>query len=241
MGTKAGLTDARYDLQRVWIRLPANGQLASRTALKLGWARCIQMVLPTGGPANAPLMPVIPSTLPSSPSAQCTLASALAVEESSLDLLRSIRFPDSSSLSPAQTLHALYILDRSSLISTHLAEVLYASKNPPSRSTKWLSLAAQSSEPVALALVGLPTSHPKAPGPKVLHPPSPIHHYFPRIPTCQSLLWDARCSAADIWNLLGTLHENKGDANLLQTALHCYERALGWARRVKTGERNLES
>jgi hypothetical protein len=36
MGTKSGLTDARYDFQRVWTRLPANGQLASRIALKLG-------------------------------------------------------------------------------------------------------------------------------------------------------------------------------------------------------------
>jgi hypothetical protein len=145
---------------------------------------------PLAGPQTLPLMPVIPSTLPSSPSTQCTLASALvslsayyatsgqlheaqAVEESSLDLLRSIRFPDSSFPSPAQTLHALYIFHRSSLISTHLAEVLYASKNPPSRSTKWLSLAAQSSERVALALAGLPTSHPKAPGSKVPHPLSP--------------------------------------------------------------------
>src|SRR6266851_6502226 len=36
MGTKAGLRDARYDLQRVWSRLPADGPLASRIALKLG-------------------------------------------------------------------------------------------------------------------------------------------------------------------------------------------------------------
>jgi hypothetical protein len=57
-----------------------------------------------------------------------------------------------------------------------------------------------------------------------------MHHYFPSIPSpYKSLLRDARCSAAELWNLLGTLHENKGDANLLQTALDCYERALGWA------------
>lgn len=288
MGTKAGLTDARYDLQRVWTRLPAKGQLASRIALKLGdlnfrlgdannalawWARCIQMVSSSGGSANASLIPVIPPTPPSSPSAQRTLASALvslsayyatsgqlhqaqAVEESSLDLLRSIRFPDSSSTSPAQTLHALYILHRSSLISTHLAEVSYASKNPPSQSMKWLSLAAQSSERVALALAGLPTSHPKAPGSKVPHPPSPDAPLLPEYSKsismkkpAKSLLRDARRSAAEVWNLLGMLHENKGDANSLQAALDCYERALGWAGvatngmggGVKTGEGILET
>jgi hypothetical protein len=62
MGTKTGLTDARYGLQHVWTRLPAKGQFASRIAPKLGdlnlrlgdvnnalawWARCIQMILPT--------------------------------------------------------------------------------------------------------------------------------------------------------------------------------------------------
>ncbi|KAN0137328.1 hypothetical protein V8E53_004773, partial [Lactarius tabidus] len=143
MGTKADLTDARYDLQRVLTRLPAMGSSS-----------------PTGGPANAPFMSVILSTPPSSPSAQRTLASALilhesqAVEETSLDLLRSIRFHDSSSPSPAQTPHTLYILHHSSIISIHLAE--------------WLSLVAHSLSP----LNELPF-HPKAPGSKVPHPPSP--------------------------------------------------------------------
>ena len=289
MATKAGLTDARYDLQRVWTRLPAKGHLASRVALKLGdlnfrlgdaknalawWARCIQMVSPSGESSTVPLIPVIPPTPPSSPSAQRTLASALvslsayyatsgqlhqaqAIEEFALDLLRSIRFPDSPSPpSPPQTLHALYILHRSSLISTHLAEVLYASKNPPSQSMKWLSLAAQSSERVALALAGLPTSHPKAPGSKVPHPPSPDAPLLPEYSKsismkkpAKSLLRDSRRSAAEVWNLLGMLHENKGDANSLQTALDCYERALGWAGvaangmggGVKTGEGILET
>ena len=288
MGTKAGLTDARYDLHRVWTRLPPKGHLASRIALKLGdlnsrlgdannalawWARCIQIVSPSGEPSTTPLTPVIPITPPSSPSAQRTLASALvslsayyatsgqlrqaqAVEESALDLLRSIRSPDASSpSSPPQTLHALYILHRSSLISTHLAEVLYASKNPPSQSMKWLSLAAQSSERVALALAGLPTSHPNAPGSKVPHPPSPDAPLLPEYSKsismkkpAKNLLRDARRSAAEVWNLLGMLHENKEDANL-QTALDCYERALGWAGvathgmggGVKTGEGILET
>ncbi|KAH9079401.1 hypothetical protein EDB83DRAFT_1269497 [Lactarius deliciosus] len=289
MGTKAGLTDARYDLQRVWTRLHTKGPLASRVALKLGdlnfrlgdannalawWARCIQIVSPSAESSTAPLIPVIPSTPPSSPSAQRTLASALvslsvyyatsgqlreaqAVEESALDLLRSIRFPSSTSPpSPPQTLHALYILHRSSLISTHLAEVLYASKSPPSQSMKWLSQAAQSSEQVALALAGLPMSHPKAPGSKVPHPPSSDAPLLPEYSKsismkkpAKSLLRDARRSAAEIWSLLGMLHENKGDAKSLQTSLDCYERALGWAGvatngvrgGVKTGEGILET
>ncbi|KAH9180541.1 hypothetical protein EDB89DRAFT_1840405 [Lactarius sanguifluus] len=286
MGTKAGLTDARYDLQRVWTRLHAKGPLASRVALKLGdlnfrlgdannalawWARCIQIVSPSAESSTAPLIPVIPSTPPSSPSAQRTLASALvslsayyatsgqlrqaqAVEESALDLLRSIGL--TSPPSPPQTLHALYILHRSSLISTHLAEVLYASQNPPSQSMKWLSQAAQSSEQVALALAGLPMSHPKAPGSKVPHPPSSDAPLLPEYSKsismkkpAKSLLRDARRSAAEIWSLLGMLHENKGDAKSLQTSLDCYERALGWAGvatngvrgGVKTGEGILET
>jgi hypothetical protein len=45
----------------------------------------------------------------------------------------------------------------------------------------------------------------------------------------KSLIRDARRSAAEAWNLLGVLHEEKGDIKSLQTSLDCYERALGWA------------
>ncbi|KAF8275025.1 hypothetical protein EI94DRAFT_1712210 [Lactarius quietus] len=287
MGTKAGLTDARYDLQRVWTRLPAKGHLASRIALKLGdlnfrlgdannalawWARCIQMVSPSGESSTAPMIPVIPPTPPSSPSAQRTLASALvslsayyatsgqlpqaqAIEESALDLLRSIRLPESSSPSPPQTLHAMYILHRSSLISTHLAEVLYASKNlHPNRSSgcHWPLSRLNESH---LHWLDFPRAIPKPQAPK-------CHIAEPRCTTtsrvfqsismkkpAKSLLRDARRSAAEVWNLLGMLHENKGDANSLKTALDCYERALGWAGvatngtrgGVKTGEGILEA
>jgi hypothetical protein len=120
---------------------------------------------------------------------------------------------------------------------------------------KWLSLAAQSSERVAFALAGLPTSHPKAPGSKVPHPPSPDAPLLPESSksismkmSAKSLLRNARRSAVEVWNLFGTLHENKGDANSLKTALDCYERALGWAGvatngmggGVKTGDGILE-
>jgi hypothetical protein len=45
----------------------------------------------------------------------------------------------------------------------------------------------------------------------------------------KSLIRDARRSAAEAWNLLGVLHEEKGDEKSLQASLDCYERALGWA------------
>ena len=267
MGTKAGLADARDDLQRVWSRLPAEGPLASRIALKLGdlnfrlrhsesalawWARCIQMTSSSGLPTQTtPPIPAIPSSPPSSPASQRTLASALvslsafyatsgqlhqaqALEKSALDLLRSIHL--SSPTSPPQTLHSLYILHRYSLISVHLAEVLHALKTPPAESIKWLSQAAQSSEQVALTLAGLPTIHPKAPDSKVPYPPSPHAPLLPEYSKslsmkkpAKSLIRDARRSAAEAWNLLGVLHEEKGDNKSLQTSLDCYERALGWA------------
>jgi hypothetical protein len=280
MGTKAGLTDARYDLQHVWNRLPAKGSLASHVALKLGdlnfrlgdsdsaltwWARCIRPS--TESTQTTTLVPVLPASPPSSPAEQRILASALvslsafyatsgqlrlaqALEESALTLLGFIRAPSSSS--PPQTLHNLYILHRTSLISIHLAEVLHALKNPPAQSIKSLSQAAQSSERVAFALAGLPSIHPKAPGSKIPHPPNTDAPLIPEYSKsvsmkkpAKSLLRDARRSAAEAWNLLGILHEGKGDVQSLKTSLDCYERALGWAGIAsngngKTGEGTLE-
>jgi hypothetical protein len=86
--------------------------------------------------------------------------------------------------------------------------------------------------------------HPKAPGSKVPHPPSSdaplLSEYSKSISmkkSAKSLLRDARRSAVDVWNLLGMLHENKGDANSLQASLDCYERALGWAGVMSNGVR----
>ncbi|KAH9966660.1 hypothetical protein BC827DRAFT_1177584 [Russula dissimulans] len=286
MGTKAGLSDARHDLQRAWARLPAKGPLASRVALKLGdlsfrlgdsdnalawWARCIQMTTSSGPSTSVTLpLPAIPSSPPSSPAEQRVLASAFVslsafyatsgqlrqaqvLEESALGLLRSIPSPALSSPAPApQTLHSLYILHRTSLLSVHLAEVLHALKNPLADSMKRLSQAAQSSEQIAFALAGLPMTHPKAPGSKIPHPPSPHAPLLPeysKSPSmkkpAKSLIRDARRSAVEAWNLLGVLHEGKGDIKSLQASLDCYERALGWAGVAtsgdgKTGEGILE-
>jgi len=209
-------------------------------------------------------LPVVPSSSPSSPAAQRTLASVLVslsafyatsgrlpqaqvLEESALDLLRTIQPPNlSSPPSAPQTLHSLYILHRASLISLHLAEVLYASKNPPAESMKWLSQAAQTSEQVAFTLAGLPTIHPKAPGSKIPHPPSPRAQLLPEYAKSPSMKWpakslirDARRSAVEAWNLLGVLHEGKGDIKSLEASLDCYERALGWAGMTTNGDGKL--
>ena len=52
----------------------------------------------------------------------------------------------------------------------------------------------------------------------------------------KSLIRDARRSAAEAWNLLGVLHEERGDVKSLQTSLDCYERALGWAGVSASGD-----
>jgi hypothetical protein len=52
----------------------------------------------------------------------------------------------------------------------------------------------------------------------------------------KSLIRDARRSAAEAWNLLGVLHEEKGDVKSLQNSMDCYERALGWAGVAASGE-----
>ena len=279
MGTKASLKDALYDLQRVWSRLPAEGRLASRIALKLGdlnfrlgdpdnaltwWARCFQMLSsPRPNTQTTSPLPVIPSSPPSSPAEQRILASALVslsafyatsrqlsqaqvLEGSALDLLRAIQSPNlASPASAPQTLHSLYILHRTSLISLHLAEVLYALKKPPAESMKWLSQAAQSSEQIAFALAGISTIHPKAPNSKIPHPPSPHAPLLPeysKSPSmrkpAKSLIRDARRSAVEAWNLLGVLHERKCDIKSLQASLDCYERALGWAGVATSGDGN---
>ncbi|KAH0830560.1 hypothetical protein J3R83DRAFT_2015 [Lanmaoa asiatica] len=196
--------------------------------------------------------PTISQAVPSSPSAQRTLTSTLVslsayystsgalkqarqLQETALALLRSIPSPpDISAASPPQMLHSLYLLHRSSLISIHLAEVLYALRSPRSprqTSFDYLTRAAESSERVALALAGLP--FPDAKGSGAVHTPAPdtpilslfIKSHAMRKPAT-GLLRDARRTAAEAWNLMGILHEKGGE---MEHALTCYERAVGWA------------
>ncbi|KAG1753504.1 hypothetical protein EDB19DRAFT_1669609 [Suillus lakei] len=164
------------------------------------------------------------------------LKQAQHVQESGLDLLRSIPSPSRiSAASPPQALHSLFLLHRSSLLSIHLAEVLYALRAAPEQSIQWLTRAAESSERVALALAGLPFTHPDAPGSAIPHPPASEASLVPvytqsnamRKPA-KSLLRDARRTAAEAWNLMGILRESEKDSGA-ERALECYERALGWA------------
>ncbi|KAI0780977.1 hypothetical protein BD413DRAFT_600445 [Trametes elegans] len=218
------------------------------------WARSIQLT--TGKPTStsAGTIPVVPNSIPSSPFAQRTLASTLVslsafhattgqlhqaqdIEESSLNLLRSIPSPKTAdAASPGQALHSLFILHRSSIISIHLAEVLYALKNKSTTSIDWLTRAAESSERVALSLTGLPLTHPDAPGSQIPHPPAsetPLVESFTKSRSmkgpAKSLLRDARRTAAEAWNLIGVLTEGTKSADAQAKALECYERALGWA------------
>ncbi|KAG1756781.1 uncharacterized protein EDB91DRAFT_1094364 [Suillus paluster] len=266
MGTRDALLQSRAQYERVWAGLPVKGTDAARVALKLGdlehrlgdfedalawWTRTINL---TQGTQQADLSaPRLTRTVPSSPSAQRTLASTLVslsayysttgnlkqahqLQESGLDLLRSIPSPSRiSAASPPQALHSLFLLHRSSLLSIHLAEVLYALRAAPEQSIQWLTRAAESSERVALALAGLPFTHPDAPGSSIPHPPASEASLIPvyvksttmRKPA-KSLLRDARRTAAEAWNLMGILREGEKDDGA-ERALECYERALGWA------------
>lgn len=228
------------------------------------WSRAIQLTRGGISQAVGGMPPVIPESPPTSPLAQRTLISTLvslsafyatsrqlrqaqATEETSLKMLGSIRPPESlASASPPQALHALYLLHRSSLISIHLAEVLFAQRNPVSVSIQWLGSAAESSERVAYALTGLSLIYPNGSDAKSLQASSaeapllPVYsksHSMRK--TATSLLRDARRTAAEAWNLMGTLNE-LSDGSSPEKVLRCYERAIGWAG-VATGPGRAEA
>ena len=223
------------------------------------WIRSLSLSQGTQQPEGS-VVPNVSQFVPSSPSAQRTLTSTLVslsayystsgqlkqarqVQETALALLRSISSPPSTSAaSPAQMLHSLYLLHRSSLISIHLAEVLYALRSPRQSSFDYLTRAAESSERVALALTGLPFTPPDAKGSGVVvHAPAPDALILPLFAKSHAmrkpstgLLRDARRTAAEAWNLMGILSEQGGD---MERALVCYERAVGWAG--VTSDQNL--
>lgn len=265
MGSKDALFEARSEYERLWQNIPRSGVHAARVAHKIGdlntrlgdpedalvwWARAIQLA--RGEESSSKFPPMVPNAIPSSPLAQRTLITTLIslstyyatsgqlskakqVEESSLDLLRTIKQPETlSAASPPQALHALYVLHRSALLSIHLAEVLHGLRNTPETSVRWLTNAAQSSEKVAISLMGLPEIHPDAPNSKIPHPPSseaPLVESYSKSKYMQkpasSLLRDARRSAAEAWHLIGLLTEGSDSVSAAK-ALECYERALGW-------------
>jgi tetratricopeptide (TPR) repeat protein len=249
----AGLPRQRIDSARTALKLgDLNHRLGDPDAALVWWARAIQ-VTPSEEEPSVNMPPIVPASGPSSPLAQRTLASTLvslsafyatsgqlrqaqAVEEAALALLQSMRPSESElSSSPPQILHALYLLHRSSLISIHLAEVLFTLHNPLKTTLELLNVAAASSERVALALTGLPRIHPDAPDSKIPHPPAsqvPLLEVYSVSQSmarpASSLLRDARRTAAEVWNLIGVLTE-EAEGSAPEKALECYERALGWA------------
>ncbi|PPQ86246.1 hypothetical protein CVT25_005575 [Psilocybe cyanescens] len=196
--------------------------------------------------------------IPHSPLAQRILASILvsksshlaasgnfeeaqALEESALHFLRSIRHPDSiSATSSPQALHALYLLQRSSLLSIHQAEVLHAQRRPLNTSIQWLSSAAESSERVVQILTGTKSDSPSTSDrsnpsiySKNIAELLPVYTDSSSMNTpARALLRDARRTAAEAWNMMGILHE-KRDGTGSRPALECFERAVIWAGTVE--------
>ncbi|TFK42588.1 hypothetical protein BDQ12DRAFT_676461 [Crucibulum laeve] len=194
----------------------------------------------------------VPQTAPASPLGQRILAKSLvalsayyaqsgqlskaqSVEENALDLIRSIPQPSSlASASPPQALHALFLLQRSSLLSIHLAEVIYARRKSQVTCMQYLTAAAESSERVARVLVGL---SPHGADEFNLHNPIPVEKsQLSAVYTSSSsmnkaakgLLRDSLRTAAEAWNLLGILHEEREGPGS-KTSLGCFQRAVGWA------------
>ena len=229
-----------------------NARLGQDTSALDWWAKAIQLTQGESSEVGVGSLEV-PSKPPASPLSQRVLFSTLvsvsahyaqrgklkeaeALEESALALLRTIRPPESfASASPPQALHALYLLQQSSMLSIHLAEVLHARRYPVRSSVQWLMSAAESSERVARALSGLPLSSP--PGPISEIPiPNPkkdlliAGYNTPRSvnKAADALLKDARRTAAESWNLLGVLYEMQ-EGSQSKAAFECFDRAVNWA------------
>ncbi|KAI6028395.1 hypothetical protein F5J12DRAFT_377485 [Pisolithus orientalis] len=215
------------------------------------WTRTINMTQGTQQLEGSAL-PAVSQTLPSSPSAQRTLVSTLVslsgyystshhlkeaqkIQEAALSLLRSTPIPSSASpTTPPHLLHLLYMLHRSSLISIHLAEVLYASHSSRESSLSYLSEAAKSAERVVLGLSGKAarsssqgTVNSEIPPHGISLLPAFTKSNVMRRPA-KALLRDARRTATEAWNLMGILSEGD-DVSDMRKALDCYERAMAWA------------
>ncbi|KAF8910936.1 hypothetical protein CPB84DRAFT_1842212 [Gymnopilus junonius] len=171
------------------------------------------------------------------------LKDAQTLEESALELLRSIPFPESiASASPPQALHALYLLQRSSLLSIHLAEVLHAQRRPVRFSMQWLASAAESSERVARILTN--SSHAdtqkESTGPKNNKLLPVYTGSYSMNNSASALLRDARRTAAEAWNMMGILHEDH-EGLKSRLAFECYQRAVNWAGTVKESGKDLQA
>ncbi|KAF8077952.1 hypothetical protein FPV67DRAFT_1443481 [Lyophyllum atratum] len=245
----AGFSGQGLEAARVAVKLgDINSRLGQASDALAWWAKAIQLICGEV-PDVFEKLPTVLGSAPASPYAQRVLSTTLvslsafygksgqlqqarSIQEAALDMLRSVPSPASlASASPPHALHALYLLQRSSLLSIHLAEVLYAQRQPVT-SIQYLTSAAESSERVARALTGLSlTSAERIPSSMTPQQDiSPLSVYTSsrsmRKPA-NALLRDARRTSAEAWNLIGILNETQ-DKNL-PVALQCYERAVHWA------------
>jgi len=262
LGHKDSLLEARSELERMWKVFPPSGVEASQIAQWLGdlnrrlgdfddavvwWTRAIRLAEGKEPTTRTPL--VVPASAPSSPLAQRSLLSTLTsvsafyattgqlkeareTETSSLDLIRSIKQPESfSSSSPGETLHALYILHRSAILSIHLAEVQHGLRSSPETSIQWLTNAAESSERVALALSEATQRASRRDAQLSTIARSPLIASYSGSTSMRrpasSLLRDSRRSAAEAWHLIGLLTEGSQPEGPSK-AVEYYGRALGW-------------
>ena len=254
--------EARSELERMWKAFPPSGLEASQIAQRLGdlnrrlgdfddavvwWTRAIQLAEGKEPTTRIPL--AVPTSAPSSPLAQRSLVSALVsvsafyattgqlekareTETLSLDLIRSIKQPESfSSSSPGEALHALYILHRSAILSIHLAEVQHGLRSSPETSIQWLTNAAESSERVAFALSEATHRTSRRETPLSTIARSPLITSYSGSTSMRrpasSLLRDSRRSAAEAWHLIGLLTEVSRSGGPSKAAGY-YGRALEW-------------
>ncbi|KAK0228532.1 hypothetical protein IW262DRAFT_1265134 [Armillaria fumosa] len=248
---------AKSQYRRVWASRPSAsialkiGDLSNRLGQTddalTWWARAIQLTQNDRTVLVDATKPAVPTVNPPSASAQRVLSSvfvslsafyattrnlqeAAEVENSALNALRSMVPPEPSSVSPSKSLHTSTLLQRSSVLSVHQAEVLYARGKSPKESIKWLSSAAESSESVVRALTG--SNAPRVDDVSSVYKQSKILQAPATV-----LLRDARRTASEAWNLMGILKEQISTRDQ-QSALECYERALYWAGKLDdAGER----
>ncbi|KAF8163295.1 hypothetical protein B0H34DRAFT_781047 [Crassisporium funariophilum] len=271
------LLETKKQYERAWNAFAVQGLERAYIAQKLGdvnirlghdadaldwWAKSSQLAqgrAHLSGDSSEPL------TVPSSPMAQRILFSGLIsrsayfassgklkeaehLEETALELLRSIPPPESmAAASPPQALHALYLLQRSSLLCLHLAEVLHARRRPAISSIQWLTSAAESSERVARGLTDSNSRHPPAletnssTGISISGTLSPVYASSRSMnKPASALLRDAKRTAAEAWNLLGILYEDR-QGPLSRTAFNCFERAVNWAGTTAPGDNDMEA
>ncbi|KAG6832412.1 hypothetical protein H0H92_002680 [Tricholoma furcatifolium] len=214
------------------------------------WARALKLTC-GAAPDDLETLPTVLKAAPSSPRAQRLLSTTLvslstfyaksgqlkqaqALEEAALTMFESVPPPAPlTSASPPHMLHALYLLQRSSVISVHLAEVLHARSQPLDSSIQYLTSAAETSERVARILTGNPLEN-RSDSPISVQDAALVSVFTSSRSMkkpAKALLRDAQRTCAEAWNLIGILNEHQKKNP--KTALQCYERAVHWAGTVK--------